>query len=400
MKNILFISLCLVFLSVSQNSNAQLSKLKSLKKKAASVVKKNNTNSKATKKVASGSMSSSDSESNSNNSENLSNENTASLGSGGQTKPKTGLLATSNFKSLQPIKDYGMTDGIHANHIGEVVFSKTPIRFSSGREDQLSRSFNLGDEIYFMAYFKHSYHNQCVEDKVDWIADELPNQPQYNREVIYFEVNGEIIGKDGANKYERQAAREHFQKWTGRSNPDGTIFLVKRPARISIGRSFLTYVAPKLKQGVNKIKMYVSFSVKGKDSEKFYTPSKPMAVGEFELNVKSTAMLKGFIIENGFKLESKQNNPALEKAVRSAYNGDKTIKKIVFRHNTWSIQREHGVITEKYIPLYLIYPKSDGTYEALGAYAIQDYLGGGKYSKTRVSLFRDEIFEVPAILAK
>jgi len=113
------------------------------------------------------------------------NNNQNQVNSNSQNKSKK-----TEIDPFAPVKDNGMTDEIHAKHLKQVVFSKTSIEYKQGKEEQLTNTFNLGDEIYVMAYFEHSMKNQWLKDRV-----EMPDR-FITFVNIWYEVNGQIVGKE------------------------------------------------------------------------------------------------------------------------------------------------------------------------------------------------------------
>lgn len=55
--------------------------------------------------------------------------------------------------------DQGVTSPVHGKHIGEIVWSKKPIDFSSPNESSFQKTFNAGDPIYGRVYQEKAINN-------------------------------------------------------------------------------------------------------------------------------------------------------------------------------------------------------------------------------------------------
>jgi len=293
-----------------------------------------------------------------------------------------------------PVKDYGMTDEIHAKHMKQVVFSKTSIEYKRGNEEQLSNTFILGDEIYAMAYFEHSMINQALKDKVQ-VPDEFEGFLN-----VWYEVNGQVVGKEGDNSFEKSIydGSAEFEDWTGFSYPLQSLSYCENFNRDNIQLPFHSYVVPVLKQGDNKVKMFFSFEVHEameggrsyngdlkKELKLLYQPAEPMAVGEMTIKVNNIADVKKMLTKSGFIPVAAQSNPALEKQIMNIYNTNnsdsKAVKAIIY-DSDWSIRRDDfGNIVGRYVGVKVVVTTPDPNYYIIwDKSAEQAYTGGGQYS--------------------
>ncbi len=331
-------------------------------------------------------------------------------------------LATDEFiivKKSSPIIDNGLTCDLHKKNKGKIVFSKNPIPETDGKVNQLSKKFTLGtDNIYCRIFLERSHHNQCIKDGKSWIKDKLPETPKSATRYIYFEVNGKIVGKKDMNKYRKmEVYKDDFQKTTNISFKHSLTkgFGIRQSSGLlNKGEIFLSYVVPNLKQGNNKVKMFVNFSVKNPSTNKEYTASKPVASGEFNYYVDDLSKIKTTIskpLEKYYKrsLISKQNNEALIKEIKSQYKGSKKLYKIVISDSDWRIIRNRkNNIVSRYMFIDLIFINTNNKLEIDGYFGnrtqvSQTYMGGGKYGKSKFYLAKKRkghTFELPAIIFK
>lgn len=319
-----------------------------------------------------------------------------------------------------PVKDNGMTDAIHANHLKEVVFSKTPLQSknsslnipSNGREELLSKSFNLGDDIYIMAYFEHSFYNHMMKDKKE-ITDNTFMTPR-----IWFEVNGKEAGKKGDNKYYRNMGPYDFKEWTSLAFPNYSLTKFETFSAENPQLAFYSYVLPLLQAGDNKVKMFVSFDVikyngnggpeatMTEEERTVYSPAQPMATGEMTIKVNNFADVKALLIKSGYIPKAAQNNPALEKQIMTVYNNNssdsKAVKAIIY-DSDWTVRHDdYGNIVGRYVGVKVVVTTSDPNYYVVwDKSAEQPYTGGGKYStKIVLSNYTTPCYTVSSLLFK
>jgi hypothetical protein len=325
-----------------------------------------------------------------------------------ETQPSSGSSSESSVEQklikavedpFAKYKDNGMTDGIHANYLKEVVFSKTALQSmnksynvpSNGKEELLSKTFTLKDDLYMMAYFEHSFYNEMMKDK-----KEVPENT-YVTPRIWFEVNGKESGKKGNNKFTKNIYEYDFREWTSLAFPKYSLtdFDDFNPENPQL--AFYSYVLPLLQTGDNKVKVNVSFDVikyngnggpeatMTEEERTVYTPSAPMASGEMTLQVNNIAEVKELLIKSGYIPQAAQNNPALEKQIINVYNAgysdSKAVKAIIY-DSDWSIrQNDYGVILGRYVGVKVVTSTPDPAYYIIwDMSAEQPYSGGGQYS--------------------
>jgi len=300
-------------------------------------------------------------------------------------------------------KDNGMTDAIHANHLKEIVFSKTPIESANksfnipgnAREEILTKSFSLSDDIYFMAYFEHSFYNEMMKDKKEF------DESTFYTPRIWFEVNGKEAGKKGDNKFKKSMGPYDFKEWTWLSYPKYSLTKFETFSEENPQLAFYSYVLPLLQAGENNVKMFVAFDVikyngnggpeanMTEEERTIYSPSAPMAVGEMTLNVKNIAEVKALLIKNNFIPQAGQNNLALEKQIMKVYNSgnnESQAVKAIISDSDWSISRDDfGIILGRYVDVKLVVTSSDpDNYTIWDKKVEQPYAGGGQYSNNIV----------------
>jgi hypothetical protein len=303
-----------------------------------------------------------------------------------------------------PHKDNGMTDAIHANHLKEVVFSKTPIESANksfniqgnAREEILTKSFSLSDDIYFLAYFEHSFYNEMMKDKKEF------DERTFYTPRIWFEVNGKEAGKKGNNKFAKSMGKYDFLEWTWLSYPKYSLTKFETFSEENPQLAFYSFVLPLLQAGENKVKVLIAFDVikyngnggpeatMTEEERTVYSPSAPMAVGEFTLTVKSIAEVKALLIKNNFIPQAAQNNPALEKQIMKVYNSgnsESQAVKAIISDSDWSISRDDfGIILGRYVDIKLVVTSSSDpdSYIIWDKKVEQPYAGGGQYSSNIV----------------
>jgi len=302
------------------------------------------------------------------------------------------------FKELlQPkakkMADFGWTDSIHQKYKGRIVFSTTPILFKQGREDQLKKEFTLDDEIYLMAYFERSFHNQVIQEG----KGELINEDASVQGVVTWEVNGNPVGGMNNYSYYIQVPSDQFSKWTGASYPESPLTRITQNSTRAMDRAFNAYVVPALRQGRNQVRMLFSFDLYS-GSKKAFSPAAPMAVGEFTLNIKDIGELKSHLIKQAYLPESQKSDSKLEPEIKTILKNDNPIK-ILFLDGDWSIIRSHGEITQRNIA-FTVVVKNGEKYKAQNHIAWQEYQGGGKYGRTQVAVAPTHVMDVPSLLVK
>lgn len=320
------------------------------------------------------------------------------LGAAALWVSSSALAEPQGFKDfLKPkakkVADFGWTDGIHEKFKGKVVFSKTPILFKQGQESQLQREFTLSDEIYLMAYFERSFHNQVIQEgKQQHINEDVSAQG-----LVTLEVNGAPVGGMNNYTYHIQVPSDPFSKWTGVSYPDSPLTRITANSTRTLDRAFNAYVVPALKPGRNTVKMSVDFElIEG--GKRTFAPAVPMAVGELIVNVKDSAELKGHLVKHAYLPKSLLSDPKLETDIKACLK-DLDPVRVLFLNSDWEVVRDLGGIKKRSIAFTVVLKNGD-TYKAQNHIAWQDYQGGGKYGRTQVTLAATHVMDVPSVLMK
>lgn len=302
------------------------------------------------------------------------------------------------FKELlQPkakkVADFGWTDSIHQKYKGRIVFSTTPILFKQGQEDQLKKEFTLNDDLYLMAYFERSFHNQVIQEG----KGELINEDASVQGVVTWEVNGNPVGGMNNYSYHIQVPSDQFSKWTGASYPESPLTRITQNSTRALDRAFNAYVVPALRQGRNQVRMIFSFDLYS-GAKKAFSPAAPMAIGEFTIQVKDLAELKAHLVKQAYLPESEKNDPKLEAEIKAIMKNDNPVK-VIFLNGDWDVVRKHGEITQRNIAFTVVLKKGE-KFTAQNHIAWQEYQGGGKYGRTQVAAAPTHVMDVPSLLMK
>jgi flagellar motor protein MotB len=423
MKRILFaILVCALFVVINNNTFAQLGKLKNVANKAAdakkvvnSVSSKKENNDKSSEQPVN--------ESNSTVKVQLpdqSNEEQVEENQAEETKEKGGIMSvlqTSNeptdmwdrIDAGLPIEDFGMTDQIHAKHLKQIVFSKTFIEFGKGSEDQLQKTFNLGDEIFYMAYFERSMYNQTIADKLTDFKKDPYDSNNYDSWIVFkFTVNGvdNILGNP--IMFQQKMNREEYLQWTGRSEFKAFNGFDELKYNNSLGVAYNLYVVPNLKKGENTVKMSVDYILYrngdnlGRKEVKF-EPAAPMAVGEFKVVVTDDNQVKNYLA----KWNELQINAGMADAARETeiLNLEKTKRgetpvKIIIESNDWYVNSDGFVIKDRTLTYSAIYKTTNPLfYKVIHNVVSQNYQGGANYGKS-VLLMAEREQITPTVVVK
>jgi hypothetical protein len=291
-----------------------------------------------------------------------------------------------------PVKDFGMTDEVHPNHKKEIVFSKTPLEFQNVKESQLASTFNLGDDIYFMAYFERSMYNQAFVDKiVDYKKVPFDINTYSAWEVFTFSVNGvdNIVGTP--IRWAQGILDEYYLTWTGRSQPDRSITQFEEMGyNSSIGRQFNQYVVPCLKKGENTVKFNLSYilyyQVENGKKDLEFIPQEPMASGEFKIMVKDDMEVKNYLATwPDIQIKKGMSNPAMETEIKNLElaKRSETPHKIIIESTDWYVEQDAYVIKYRTLTYSAVYKTSNPLfYKVIKNVLRQDYQGSGKFGRS------------------
>ncbi len=281
----------------------------------------------------------------------------------------TALVFIVSYANAQ-VTDYGMTSNAHKEYVGQIVFSKKPIKFKNENISEFTQDFSFPDDkAYFMAYFPKSIANRCFEEH-----GALPEI--YNARITFtFFINGEKAGssKQDINQFQ-------LNEWTGWSDPENP-FGIEKGILPAYALAFRDDVAHHLKKGVSDIKIVVGYTVIANNKE--VSNIKPLTEGSLKITMKE---------------DYKKKYKAPPKAVMKDINLEKKIKEtltfrwksmeileVILTDKEWRIERNAlGVPVCKVLQVYAITRPKEGEYSntcfATPFEMEKEYLENGKYS--------------------
>lgn len=269
-----------------------------------------------------------------------------------------------NVAASGTVKDYGMTSSAHTKYTGKIVFSKKFIEFKNEKEESFTDKFLYKgisvDDVFFMAYFPRSFHNQAVKEGVK------PSSGK-SKLIFSFSLNGKKIDKTA----EMDFNGEQFKEWTGLSH--GPINTIGREPYQNL---FTDSIRPLMTEYENKVKMEISFKTKIAGG-KTWSPAKPMASGEF-IAVMDSNMKGRLMPKPGVKL-SKKLEADIKKTITSAANNYGEILRVVAPEPDWII--EHNALTgipiKRQLRIAAAIHLKTGEYKVYFYYISQQYNGKG-----------------------
>lgn len=273
-----------------------------------------------------------------------------------------------NIAASGEVKDYGMTSESHKKNVGKIVFSKKFIEFQNENESSFTGKFVYSgfnyDEVYFMAYFPRSFHNQTIKDGA---------KPSSGKSIMTFTftVNGKKIDQMAEMEYNG----ERFKEWTGFSA--GPINIIGEE---SFQKVFSEKVRPLMTQYENKIKIEISYKTKVSGGT-MWSPAKPMATGEFTAIIEKnkTGML---MPKPGVKL-SKNLEDQIQKTIASEAKNYGEILRVVAPEPDWIVETNQftGVPIKRSLRIAAAIHLKTGEYKVYFYYIYQKY-DGSKYSNS------------------
>ena len=188
---------------------------------------------------------------------------------------------------LDLMPDDGLENPVHEQYAGQIVFAKKRdiMDLNAEQPDKFTNSFKLTDEIHFRVYLNMSLRNHFRSEGIDC-------HPKDDKWRVYkMTIDGKPIGKDGV-LYNHSAKGDAYKKWA--------TFRFKAPlngkaeqGERSIQREFITRVTPELTEGKHDIKLILTGRCMAKNlGNETMTLSKPIAVGEFTLDIKGKELKK------------------------------------------------------------------------------------------------------------
>lgn len=270
---------------------------------------------------------------------------------------------TDNFAASGEVKDYGMTSKSHTKNVGKIVFSKKFIEFKNENEGAFTGKFIYKgfepDDIFFMAYFPRSFHNQAVKDGVK------PSSGK-SKIIFTFTINGKKIEKTAEMNFNGKK----FKEWTGFSA--GPVNIIGNEPYQKL---FTEEVRPLMTEYENRVKLEITFKTEISGG-KMWSPGKPMATGEFVVVIDKN--MKGRLMPKPEMKISKYLESRIKKCLTNDYG---EILRVVVVESDWSIVRNEltGVPVKRTIRVAAAIHLNSGEYKVYFYYVSQQY-DGSKYT--------------------
>ncbi len=286
-------------------------------------------------------------------------------------KSKTGDLGESsdgsildNMAASGEVKDYGITSDSHSKNTGKIVFSKKGIEFKNEKESSFTNRFMYkgfeADDVYFMAYFPRSFHNQAVKAGV---------KPSTGKSVMTFSftVNGKKLDRTG----EMDFNGEKFKEWTGFSAGP-----LNKPGSEPFQDFFSTNVSPLMTAYENKIKVDISFKTKISGS-KMWSPAKPAASGEFTVVIEKNKTGQ-LMPKPGVKL-NKNLEAQIIKTLNSEAESYGEVLRVTAPEPDWIIVKNEltGIPVKRELRIAAVVHLKTDEYKVYFYYISQKYTGCG-----------------------
>lgn len=275
----------------------------------------------------------------------------------------SGGSVTDNFAASGEVKDYGMTSKAHTKYVGKIVFSKKFIVFKEENENSFTDKFMYKgfepDDVFFMAYFPRSFHNQAIK------AGVKPSSGKSTM-IISFTLNGKKIQKAAELEYNG----EKFKEWTGYST--GPINIIGNDP---IQKIFTDELRPLMTEYENKVKMEITFRTKISGG-KMWSPDKPMASGEFVIIIDKN--MKGRLMPKAEMKISKDLENRIKKCLTNNYG---EILRVVVVERDWTIVRNEytGIPVKRQVRVAAAIHLNSGEYKVYFYYVSQQY-DGSRYT--------------------
>lgn len=263
---------------------------------------------------------------------------------------------------------------MHNAYVGKIVFSDQQLTIDNTTESAFKTSFNLGDKIYARVFTSNAVENYMLYSTQQ-------GQPQGETEnmgksyTIYYYVDSVPVlngwvqynseSLSGVNTWQRFVNVPEFSSYDW---------------KLDDTREALNKLSP----GVHKVKVVI-WAGKGKE----LVSIKPIAQGEFDLNIAEGAKikigeswndLKNGTMASDAKIKAKLLE--LTAADMKANQPDVTVKEHKIISDDYSIQKdEYNYPKFRYVQVatYAVGNKSGKCFVFYSMYA-QDYAGGGTYS--------------------
>jgi len=264
---------------------------------------------------------------------------------------------------------------MHAANIGKIVFSDQKLTLENTNESLLKTSFNLGDKIYGRIFLSNSVGNYMLyrADKGQTKEGETKNI-RHGYFTIYYVDGVELTNLRGDNHDYGSQDRNTWQIF-----PNG-----------DAGDSDLEYAREKLNQlapGPHTMKVEVWAGETSSYPEADIRSIKPLASGEFTLNVGANSKLKIGKSWTDYKEATSMDAKITAEAKKMFTDHLKlkqpnmVIKAIKNTNKDWSIHRDkYNQIEYRSLNVVAYVQDSQGKCWVYWGLYTQDYAGGGNYS--------------------
>lgn len=307
---------------------------------------------------------------------------------------------------IDPVQDQGMTNEFHRANVGKIVFAKTEIPKTETSGNNLTNTFNLGDNIFSRVYLAQSYTNEG--NSIGYIAQWTDFRIRMTVDGQKFDILPTTSGYPLSKVAEDPTSRNTWTTFQIGISPNVEGY----PSTETRDFFYRMYQLP---NGTHKVKLEVVFDIPddevnkgtygdGPDQGRKWTtkfgPEKVLAAGEFAINVTEAgkiavgkkicpdmSWLKGTakIVPDGMAMISKSKRE------------NETILKVVEFGNDWTYHRNaYGVILSRTLKAQALLQdnKTKLCYVVYIEYSQENTSSGGsKYAPTMFS--RNGSFETP-----
>lgn len=269
------------------------------------------------------------------------------------------------------------TLSMHSKYVGKIVFSDQKLTQENTKEELFKSSFNFGDPIYARVFTSNSVENYMTYDKKygQTPSGEVLNTTQCSYTVFYYIDNVELIELTFDNRFEYSGINS-WQQFV--FNPDSK-------SRSDFNREKVIEYLYGLSPGIHKVKVVIwagrnEFSIK------------PIAEGEFDLNVVAGAKIKTGIrwSDANWKAGDLSKDPKIKSKITELYTDylktnfpNLIVKDIKIISDGFGIYKdEYGIIKSRYLRVdaLVVDPSKSGRCFSYNSEYLQDYSGGGTYS--------------------
>lgn len=265
---------------------------------------------------------------------------------------------------------------MHDKYVGKIVFSDQQLTLENTSEDLFKSSFSLGDPIYARVFTSNSVGNYVLYNSKYGQTKEGATSNMRHSYTIYYYLDGkQILGWEQNNDYNLRDVNS-WQRYVLLPNSSESYDLDGEERRETFNS-----LAP----GVHKVKVVIWAG-----ERESLASIKPIAEGEFDLNVGSESKVKIGKKWSDYTNGDMAKDPKVKgkltelytEYLKNKYSGY-TIKEIQINSDGYGIRKDGNNIPEhRYVIVtaHAIDNKSGKCYALFVNYA-QDYAGGGTYSE-------------------